>query len=97
MVVPGGADGTRTERIQSDGEETIFDKESIMHKPKYRIESSGTLRSSLLLPINFNHLYEDSSLAVAVAAKSMTAPERQEVRVVQIPSGEVIFRTKCTN
>ena len=78
-------------------EETIFDKEPIMPKPQYRIESSGTLKSSLLLPINFNHLYRDSSLAVAVAAKSRTAPEREEIRVVQIPGGEVIFRTKCTS
>ena len=68
-----------------------------MSHPKYRIESSGTLRSGLLLSINFNHLYDDSSLAVAVAAKSITEPERKEVRVVQIPSGEVIFRTKCTD
>ena len=67
-----------------------------MPRPQYRIESSGTLKSSLLLPINFNHLYRDSSLAVAVAAKSMTAPECEEIRVVQIPGGEVIFRTKCT-
>ena len=63
--------------------------------PKYRIESSGTLKSGLLLPINFNHLYQDRSLAVAVAAKSITAPEREEIRVVQVPSGKVIFRTKC--
>ena len=54
-----------------------------MPKPQYRIESSGTLKSSLLLPINFKHLYRDSSLAVAVAAKSRTAPEREEIRVVK--------------
>ncbi|MEC5212034.1 hypothetical protein RCH06_000567 [Polaromonas sp. CG_9.5] len=55
-----------------------------MPRPQYRIESSGTLKSSLLLPINFNHIYHDSSLAVvvAVAAKSRTAPEREEIRVV---------------
>ena len=68
-----------------------------MSTPKYRIESSGTLRSGLLLSINFNHLYENSSLAVAIAAKSITEPERKEVRVVQIPSGEVIFRTRCAD
>lgn len=77
--------------------ENYFDKESIMSTPKYRIESSGTLRSGLLLSINFNHLYENSSLAVAIAAKSITEPERKEVRVVQIPSGEVIFRTRCAD
>ncbi|MEO6321710.1 MAG: hypothetical protein ABIR56_13580 [Polaromonas sp.] len=68
-----------------------------MHTPKYRIESSGTLRSGLLLSINFDHLYEDSSLAVAIAAKTVTDPVHNEVRVVQIPGGEVIFRTKCTD
>ncbi len=61
---------------------------------KYRIESSGTLTNNLLQSINFNHLYDDSSLAVAIAAKSVTNPVRKEVRVVQIPGGEVIFRTK---
>lgn len=66
-----------------------------MATPKYRIESCGTLTSGLLLSVNFNHLYEDSSLAVAIAAKSMTEPVRKEVRVVQIPGGEIIFRTKC--
>jgi hypothetical protein len=77
--------------------EKHFDKDVIMQTPKYRIESSGTLRSGLLLSINFNHLYEDCSLAVAVAAKSLTEPARKEVRVVQIPSGEIIFRTKCAD
>ena len=65
-----------------------------MLAPKYRIESAGMLRSSLLLPINFDHLYDDSSLAVAVAAKSVTEPVHKEVRVVQIPGGEIIFRTE---
>lgn len=67
-----------------------------MPTPRYRIESSGTLTSNWL-PINFNHLYEDSSLAVALAAKSVTEPLRTEVRVVQIPGGEVIFRTETVN
>ena len=89
--------GSRRLSIGRLKEETIFAKEPNMHRPQYRIESSGTLKSSLLLPINFNHLYRDSSLAVAVAAKSRTAPEREEIRVVQIPGGEVIFRTKCTS
>jgi hypothetical protein len=30
---------------------------------------------------------------VAVAVKSVADPTRQEVRVVHIPSGEVVFRT----
>ena len=66
-----------------------------MPSPKYRIESNATLKSGLSLPINFNHLYENSSLAVALAAKSRTEPARREVRVVQVPGGEIIFRTQC--
>ena len=62
-----------------------------MLTPRYRIESSGTLRNDLLRSINLNHLYHDSSLAVAVAVKSVTDPERDEVRVVQVPGGEIIF------
>jgi len=65
-----------------------------MSTPKYRIESSGALTSDLLLSINFDHLYDNASLAVAVAAKSLTRPLQTEVRVVRIPDGEVIFRTK---
>ena len=62
--------------------------------PKYRIESSGALTSNLLHSIDFNHLYDSRSLAVAVAAKSVTKPVQKEVRVVRLPDGEVIFRTK---
>lgn len=64
-----------------------------MLSPKYRIESSATLKSGLLMSINFDHLYDNSSLAVAIAAKSITHPARKEVRVVQVPGGEIIFRT----
>ena len=68
-----------------------------MSTPKYRIESSGTLAHDLLLAINFDHLYDNSSLAVAIAAKSTTRPVQKEVRVVRVPDGEVIFRTKVVD
>lgn len=68
-----------------------------MSIPKYRIESSGTLTSNLLMAINFDHLYDNSSLAVAIAAKSITVPVQKEVRVVRVPDGEVIFRTKVAD
>jgi hypothetical protein len=73
------------------------EKNVVRCAPKYRIESSGVLKSGWLAAVDFNHLYDDSSLAVAVAAKSVTDPVRKEVRVVQIPSGEIIFRTKCAD
>ncbi len=68
-----------------------------MSTPKYKIESSGRLASDLLLAINFDHLYDNRSLAVAIAAKSITLPVQREVRVVRVPDGEVIFRTKVAD
>jgi len=62
----------------------------------YRIETRDSLKGSLVPSPNFNHLYKDASLAVAVAVKSIADPTRQEVRVVHIPSGEIIFRTTRT-
>ena len=59
----------------------------------YRIESRDPLTGSLLPPPTFSHLYANASLAVAVAVKSVADPTRQEVRVVHIPSGEVVFRS----
>ncbi|MGH6636998.1 MAG: hypothetical protein ACREXN_02160 [Polaromonas sp.] len=62
----------------------------------YRIESRDPLGGSLLPSPNVKHLYADYSLAVAVAVKSVADPTRQEVRVVHIPSGEIVFRTAPT-
>lgn len=62
--------------------------------PKYRIESAGVLSSNLLHFVDFEHLYDSYSLAVAVAAKSVTKPVQKEVRVVRLPDGEVVFRTQ---
>ena len=61
----------------------------------YRIESRCPHSGSLLpfTPGTFEHLYANSSLAVAVAVKSVADPTRQQVRVVHIPSGEIIFQT----
>ncbi len=67
-----------------------------MAPPQYRIESRDPLVGSLLPPASFKQLYADPSLAVAVAVKSVADPTRQEVRVVHIPSGEIIFRSTAT-
>ena len=68
-----------------------------MAAPRSRIESSATLSSDLLQEIDFEHLYGNRSLAVAIAAKSVTSPLQKEVRVVRLPDGEVIFRTKIAD
>jgi hypothetical protein len=63
----------------------------------YRIENVDPAEGSLLPPSSSKHLYADYSLAVAVAVKSVADPTRQEVRVVHIPSGEIVFRTSGTS
>ncbi len=64
-----------------------------MVSAQYRIESRDSLMGSLIPFPNFSHLYVDCSLAVAVAVKSVADPTRQEVRVIHIPSGEIVFST----
>lgn len=64
-----------------------------MATSQYRIESRGPLAGRLLPPPNFNRLYGDRSLAVAVAVKSVADPTCQEVWVVHVPTGEIVFRT----
>lgn len=61
----------------------------------YRIESSHPI-ASLLLPTSGEQQYlvSDRALAVTVAAKSSTRPMGQEIRVVHVPTGEVVFRKR---
>jgi hypothetical protein len=63
----------------------------------YRIESSHPI-ASRLLPMSGSQQYlvSDRALAVAVAAKSTTRPDGQEIRVVHVPTGEVVFRKRST-
>ena len=69
-----------------------------MAPAQYRIESRNTLRGSLLPPnTTLRHLYVDRSLAVAVAVKSLADPTCQEIRVVHVASGEIVFQTASTH
>lgn len=72
---------------------TTFNKALIMASAQYRIESRNSLEHGLLPRTSFQALYADRSLAVAVAVKSVADPTRQEIRVVHIPSGEIVFQT----
>jgi hypothetical protein len=64
-----------------------------MDKPNYRIESSHPIAGPLVPdPPAKGVLLHDRALAVVAAAKSVTVPYGQEIRVIHIPSGEVIFR-----
>lgn len=73
----------------------IFKKVHMLPSPhsQYRIESIAPLGGRLLPASNCNRLYGDRSLAVAVAVKSVTDPSCQEVWVVHVPTGEIVFRT----
>lgn len=64
-----------------------------MPAAEYRIESSHPLKSQFLPARGAEqYLVKDRALAVALAAKSFTRPSGQEIRVVHVPTGEVVFR-----
>jgi hypothetical protein len=64
-----------------------------MTSADFRIESSHPI-ASRLLPVSGGQAYlvSDRALAVTVAAKATTWPGGQEIRVVHVPTGEVVFR-----
>lgn len=59
----------------------------------YRIESSHPIQHPWL-PVREaqQHFVSDRALAVTMAAKSTTRPSGKEIRVVHVPTGEVVFR-----
>ena len=64
-----------------------------MKAADYRIESANPILCRLLPdPSSTAFLLADGALAVAMAAKSVTIPAGEEIRVVHIPTGEVVFR-----
>ncbi|AEG94516.1 hypothetical protein [Ramlibacter tataouinensis] len=58
----------------------------------YRIESNQPLSGGLLPAGRGHYLVRDRGLAVALAAKAARGPATQEVRVVHVPTGEIVFR-----
>ncbi len=68
-----------------------------MDKNEYQVESNHEILGPTSLPIN-RALFrtKNRDLAVAVAAKSRTAPLGQEIRVVHVHTGEVVFRKTVT-
>ena len=75
-----------------------------MSAAAYRVESSHPIMGPLLPVSGFKFLtLVDRALAIVLAAKSMTNPLGHEIRVVHVPTGEVVFRktdsrlTLCSN
>ena len=63
----------------------------------YRIESASPIVGPLLPVCGFaEYLVVDSATAVVMAAKSVTVPPGDEIRVVHAPTGEIIFRKSTT-
>jgi hypothetical protein len=59
----------------------------------YRIESSHPMVGPLISTLNSTALYiADRAMAVVLAAKSETRPFGKEIRVVHLPTGEVVYR-----
>lgn len=68
-----------------------------MNSADYRIESSHPISSRLMPSAGaVQYLVKDRALAVALAAKSFTKPSGQEIRVVHVPTGEIVFRKAST-
>ena len=63
---------------------------------EFRVESNFPMAGRFLpQPGGIEYFVSDRSLAVAMAAKSFTRPVG-EIRVVHVPTGEVVFRKSPT-
>ena len=68
-----------------------------MTSADYRIESSHPIANPWLPKSEAQqHFFSDRALAVTMAAKSHTRPDGKEIRVVHVPTGEVVFRKTPT-
>jgi hypothetical protein len=64
-----------------------------MTSAEYRIESNQPLSGRLLPFAAGKHvLIGDRGLAISLAAKNFVAGAGNEVRVVHVPTGEIVFR-----
>lgn len=59
----------------------------------YRIESEYPLESDWLPKHVFRQVFDSESSAVAIAIEGVDDPEEQEVRVVCVETGEVVWRS----
>jgi hypothetical protein len=63
-----------------------------MASAEFRVESNQPIGGRFLAqPGGREYFFSDRALAVALAAKSFTRPSG-EIRVVHVPTGEVVFR-----
>lgn len=69
-----------------------------MTAANYRIESANPMAGPLL-PVSGSteYLVFDVGMAVVMASKTMTIPFGQEIRVVHVPTGEIVFRKSAAS
>lgn len=64
-----------------------------MSPADFRVESNHPITGRLWPAAGSQeYAFSNRDLAVAMAAKSGTKPSGQEIRVVHVPTGEVVFR-----
>lgn len=64
-----------------------------MKKDTYRIESNHPMMGPLLPPVGSKFIHTgDRDLAIVLATKSITRPFGQEIRLVHVPTGAIVFR-----
>lgn len=63
-----------------------------MNSNEFHIESDHRIVNRLVPQAPVKQWFSDPSDAVAVAAKCIPNPQGGEIRVVHVPTGEIIFR-----
>ncbi len=65
-----------------------------MSTTTYRVESSHPIVGPLWPNFKASkfHTFVDRARAVLMAAKSSTSPSGHEIRVIHVPTGQVVFR-----
>jgi len=67
--------------------------DSTAGKAGFRIESAFVLASDWLPASAFKVIYGDGALAIATAIEGVEDPSEQEVRVIDVATGSVVWRS----
>lgn len=62
-------------------------------KHGFKIESDHALASDILPKDAFTSIYDDKDVAIAAAIEGVSEPDKQEVRVVELATGGVVWRS----
>jgi len=69
-----------------------------MSPADFRVESNHPITGRLWPAAGSRqYFFSNRDLAIAMAAKSVTKPSGQEIRVVHVPTGEIVYRKPAVN